>query len=286
MTEARFAYRVDALPGHPPPEAVEVAVRPAALGEWVEPLFPDYRIAPSGARPALELAGSDPTLRLRAPEGALEGLPLSGAVASLEVALAQALVRNARPAVALHGAAVAFSRGALLFTGPGGRGKSSLTAGLAARGRPVYGDDVVLVDPDSAEIRPFKRLLKVGPGARSALGLPEPAGPLGPLWDDAHYHPRELGASWAEPARACAAVLPERRDGEEGPALVSVGGGEAVREVLLQLLFRSERGAEEFDLAARVLDGARLHRLRFSRSDQAVALLEARLGQDPQELEG
>lgn len=283
MSEERLAYRVDAPV--PPvagaePARVEVALRPASLVRWVEPFFPDYRVAPGGGEPAVWLTGSDAGFGVRAPAGVREHLSLARAVALLEVALAEALVRSAGPAVALHGAAVAFPAGALLLTAPGGRGKSSLTAGLAARGRPVYGDDVVFVDPETATLRPFKRLLKVSPGARRALGLPDPPAPLGELWDDALYHPSDLGSAWAEPGGVAAAVLPERR--EEGDAVLApAAGGEAVREVLAQLLFRGDAGPDDFDLTARVLDGARLHRLSFSRSDRAVALLEDRLGAEP-----
>ena len=282
MTDVRLAYRMDPVAAASAPEPVEVRLSSPELAGWAEPLFPDYRVEPAGGEPHLELRASGSEFRLREAGGGdgagdeRSAASLPEAMGALEAALAGALVRSAAPAVALHGAGVAVEGGALLLTGPGGRGKSSLTAGLAARGHAVYGDDVILVDPDSAEIHPFKRLLKVSEGARVSLGLPAPPEPLADLWEDAFYHPLDLGSAWAEPHGVLAAVLPERRD--EGAAqLLPVSGGEAVRELLSQLLFRAEPGAREFELAARVLDGARLHRLPFSRSRQAVLLLDRRM---------
>lgn len=60
----------------------------------------------------------------------------------------------------LHGSSVAFGSGVVAFTGPSGAGKTSMTAGLVLRGRPLVSDDLCLLRP-------------TGDGYVSGRGAPE-----------------------------------------------------------------------------------------------------------------
>lgn len=258
---------------------LEVPSGPAE--EAVDALFPDYRTTASPPdAPVIRLRESSGGYELRSPDGSIwdaESLP--AAVAALEVGLARALLDTLSGFVPLHAGAVATADGALLFPGPGASGKSSLTAGLAARGHPVYGDDVVLLeiseDGNPSRVHSFKRLLRVRSGARDALDLPPAPEPLASLWPEVSlYHPRDLGSAWADPAPVGGVVVPTRRAGAGRDAVrTPAGGAETMRELLPQLLLSSEPGAPHFELLARALEDATFERVTFRESPDAVELI-------------
>jgi hypothetical protein len=56
-------------------------------------------------------------------------------------------------ALVLHASGVASSEGAILFVGPSGRGKSTLSASLHQRGLPLIGDDAVVIEEHGGDAR-------------------------------------------------------------------------------------------------------------------------------------
>ncbi len=249
---------------------IEAEIRATALAPAVRAIFPDYRVPPGEA---------PPDLLLDAPgrgEGG-EGGTAADAFAAFELVLAERFLQGAG-ALRLHAGAVSGPEGAVLVSGPGGSGKSTLTAGLALRGWPVFGDDVVLLD-DTGEVAPFKRLLKVVDPAPSILGLPPPASPLRAVLPGVGlYHPAELGSTWADPAPVTAVVFPRRARVPVEASLVPVSGARAIQALLYQTLLVPAPGSREFELLAGALEGARFFELPFSRSPEALTVLEAELG--------
>lgn len=284
MTDVlEVAFRATGPEG-PAPEAVKVRVAVPEAQAPVAAFFPDYREA---ADPA------DATLLLESLDGGGYGVrgrgkhlatpTLSEAVSLLEQRLTEELAGSLPGVRILHGSAVAMPGGALLVPGSSGAGKSTLAAALVARGRPLFGDDVLLLGLEDRRLHPFKRLLKVDERATEILGLDPVAGPLRTFWPDrCFFHPRDLGSTWAEAASLAAVVLPRRRDDDsaEGdrPALRPASGGRAVKEILEQVLLVERVGPEEFLAAADAVADARLLELSYRRSDLAAELLVAELG--------
>ena len=267
----RLAYRLD---GRPVEARVAEALAPAAAA-----LFPDARVAAGDGPAELELAGRvGEGFRVRAPGRETRHPDAAGALAAFELALAETLVRRAG-AVPLHAAGARLPRGAVALVGAGGVGKSTLAAALARQGRPLYGDDVLLLVGATARVRAFRRLLKLLPPAPALLGLERPRGPVAELWgDSALYHPRALGSSWAEPARLCAVLFLERDAAVRGVELAPVPAAEAVRRLLPQLQLVERAGPAEFEAVAAAVDGADTATLRYASAVEAARALAQRWG--------
>jgi len=98
----------------------------------------------------------------------LRGVELGVAVEHLMWHLTQAAIRGASPAAALHAGAVSGPNGAVLLPAPAGSGKTTLTAGLVAAGWSYLSDELALVEPGTAVVRPFARPLCL---TRDTVGL-------------------------------------------------------------------------------------------------------------------
>jgi len=82
----------------------------------------------------------------------------------------------------LHAATLAYDGQAVVFAGPSGTGKSTLAAGLLARGWSYLSDEFALVDPDTLHVPPFPKALCIKAGSFDLverLHLP--------LWRRRHY---------------------------------------------------------------------------------------------------
>lgn len=266
--------RVAFATGHGPPIRTDVAV-PGAL-EAVRALFPQGPAEAPGAPPDFALVETDEGFLIEVDRGAWTAPHLSGALTRLELLVAEEMVRRSG-LPALHAGGVTLDAGALLVAGPSGSGKSSLTAGLAARGLPVMGDDAVLLGLDGT-VHPLRRRLKVAEPARTLLGLPAPSGPLARLWpDSAFYDPADLGSRWSDPAPVRAVVLPTRVS-EGVPSLRRIEPAVALGELLGHVLLRERVSPEAFDAAAEALGAARCYRLDYDAAPAAVETLVLELG--------
>ncbi len=69
------------------------------------------------------------------------------------------IIRNRHDYLQLHASSLEMDGRALILPGSPGRGKSTLTAGLLARGWSYLCDEFALVDPDTLMVHPFPRAL-------------------------------------------------------------------------------------------------------------------------------
>ncbi len=266
------------------------AVRSPTLEPRVRELYPDYQTEPPDRKPdpaqkvALEENdGGRPPFRIRSGSRVWETESPGAALTRFELALGELLVVSARRGGLhpLHAGGVATEAGALLLVGPGGSGKSTLTAALALRGYPILGDDITLLEGATGRAVPFKRLIKLIPPSQELLGLPNRHGPGKELWSDsALFHPRELGSRWASPAPIRQVVFPRRSETGSG-VLCLLSPSEAMRRLLDQLLFRSTVPGTIFGTIADAVKDAGFHELPFSRALDAAHRLEPLLSARP-----
>ncbi len=182
----------------------------------------------------------------------------------------------------IHGAAAMYGRRLVLFPAAAHAGKSTLTVHLAAAGRRIFCDDVLPIHPRthrgialgivprlrpplpdnvSDEVRRFVDA-RAGHGYRNRLYVSLRGRELAPL-----------GAS----APIGGVVLLERRP--TGPArLTDVDPADALETVILQNFARDVPAMAILDTLDRVVRKARCFRLRYSRTADAVAVLEDRFG--------
>lgn len=164
------------------------------------------------------------------------------------------LLLSERGDLALHASAVVTSPGAVLFSGPSGRGKSALALLASRHGHPVLTEDGAVVDcaPEAAVVWPGARGVRVGDELAAAAGL----GPSRRA-NDAPRPLRTLDADVqaSEPAPVSAICLLMRRGArlEVGrlspseavpalvPSLIHAGGPLALRHAFERLVRLVER---------------------------------------------
>ena len=236
----------------------------AAVPEHLEPallcLFPDDQVEVPERQPDLTLHTQGPRLQLFDRTGpmtdAVEGR--GEALGQLELMLAEYLVSSDPERRVLHAGGANVDGRAILLSGHGGSGKSTVTAAMAMLGLPVFGDDVVLVEPETGVVSPVRRLLKIMEEPRAALGIPRQWTPLDELWPEAIYlHPSDLGSTWAEPAAVRLIAFPTwSGDASSDAELRHLSGGAVMQKLLFQLLLIERHGVAEVELVAQLLDDA------------------------------
>lgn len=252
--------------------AFVVEVHVAAAVGVVRSLFPaDRAEAPEGPPDLILREGDGGFVLHRRGTGTWTADDLPGLLARLEMVLAEALLQ-ASEGTGIHAAGLVSPAGAVLFSGAGGTGKSSLTAALAIRGWPVLGDDIVLLS--GGLVHPFRRLIKVEEPARSLLGLPAGRAPLS-IWRGADFYaPEALGSRWADPAPVAAVVFPRREDGSP-PALTPLQPAASLTRLLAGLVLVERVEVAAFDAVVAAVGDARVFDLVYEDSAAAAELVAA-----------
>lgn len=256
---------------------VTVEVRSPELTELVETLYPRLHHEGSQERADVVLRRDrEGRCHVAVADGEWISEDEGGALVHLEHVVTNLLLARLEDLRVLHAGGFEAEGGAVLLPGDGGRGKSSLTAGMALEGHPVYGDDVVLLEPDPGRVLAFPRALRIREPASTILGLPPSPPPLDRLWTDGVFlDASALGSRWAEPRRVTAIVFPHRSEEEPEPELTPLSGGEAVGLLLAQLLFLEKADAAEFDLMTRLATEAPTWKLHFGKTRDALPVLKA-----------
>lgn len=129
-----------------------------------------FRRVEDDAEPAARITRSKTSLLVHYPdEDPLEVTPV-GAVCSLTVSLAEALVAENPNRLCFHGGAALFGERLVIFPGRSRAGKSTLIARLAASGHRIFGDDILPLDEKGDGVA-------LGVAPRLRLPLPESASP-------------------------------------------------------------------------------------------------------------
>jgi hypothetical protein len=237
--------------------------------------------------PALDVAGGCEFVvvdRAGRHEIVVDGQP-AGSAASLAEAVARVeYLINRAAAVALvdqiliHAGVVAAPVGgdAILLPGPSGRGKSTLVAGLCLSGFAYASDELAVVDPVTAAVRPFAKAicLKEG-GWRAVVSSFAEASPR-------LVAPGEGGMTrYLTPPRLCRAdapmrvrhvVLPRRCPGAAA-SLVPIHRSEAVAELAAHALNLPRHGYRGVETILQLAADARCYALTYDELGAAIARL-------------
>lgn len=184
----------------------------------------------------------------------------------------------------LHGATVLQRRGATIFVGNSGQGKSTLAAQLGRDGYPILGDDTMPLWPQPGggfAVWPGSRLFKLWSDSIGALGetvarLESVGNRMDKYFFPNTFQPPDRSAPVAEVVELVA------RSADAVPALEMLGGLEALR-VIATNTYRPEyvallgHEAEHFRLCSRLAGSVTVLRLGrpwdIGRLDEALALL-------------
>lgn len=172
-----------------------------------------------------------------------------------------------RDLLPMQASAVLTPKGAVLFAGGAGEGKSTLAAELVRRGYPLLADDLAAVrvrTRDDVAVLPGGSALRLWPHTLEALSLREDFPPIRP---GSEKRLLEFPASVATaPAPLVAIYLIHRGEAGAGPAVRPVSGAERLAAVL-DLLYRPElvrglaAGERVFADAATLVRQVRVSRL-------------------------
>ncbi|MEZ4416298.1 MAG: hypothetical protein R3E10_11185 [Gemmatimonadota bacterium] len=248
--------------------AEELVIRqvPALLPEYAEVATP-----PGSADVRLRVDAVGGGFEVRSPTWerpcSLDDLP-----ATLEYALACALVESDPHPARLHGAGVAGKDGGLLLVGASGVGKSTLALRLSAAGLPLLSDDQLFVGEDG-RVSGLRRYLKVDRESAREFGLD-----LGktPFWSadaaEVWIDPAGWGGWARQPTRVRRVVFLEPDPG--GKAILEPLGPPAALERLLHARSGPSR-AGALAALANLLEGAVPALLRAGSAAAAFLTLRA-----------
>jgi hypothetical protein len=206
-----------------------------------------------------------------------------GVVTSLLVDLGYAFAAASPGRVCLHAGAVELGGRLVVFPSASKAGKSTLIAALAMAGRRIFADDLLPIEGEPATavaLGTFPRLrLPLGRAGGEAFRA-FVATHAGPADDDNQFLrlPPALHAKHGETAPIGAFVLLERqRDGRA--TIEPAAAGEGLRRVILQNLATPATADTVFARLRSLIEGYPCFTLRYSRLEEAVALLEERFAE-------
>ncbi|MBP7935361.1 MAG: hypothetical protein KA354_12010 [Phycisphaerae bacterium] len=167
----------------------------------------------------------------------------------------------------IHAAALARGGHGLIMAAESGFGKTTLAAGLLARGWQYLSDEFALIAPDDLRIHPFPKALCVKNGSfpvMERLGLP--------VWRRRHYvkalkgevgYVNPLAGGRAVAAKACAVrliVFPRYAENAR-PRLYPISRAQAAFELARHALNRNVHGARAASILSDLARGARCYAL-------------------------
>jgi hypothetical protein len=249
-----------------------IEVGPLELLDEVSALFPGGKVVESSPGPVdVHVTRNESGFVVTPDTGETLRRPCD-AISAVEYAVTMHLLSSDNHHAHLHAAAALTPRGAILALGGSGAGKSTLAYTWAHRGLPVFGDDVVPLDPEG-RVQVFPRLLKVDPKhLRSRGEAPERTLGWDPEADDLWWSPIDHGG-WAKGGATPVIVAEiQFQDGVE-LRLDPVEGGERLRLLLNAVQTTGSPPEECIDRLIRVTETAKIVRLQFGCPNEAASLL-------------
>lgn len=208
-------------------------------------------------------------------------LPLDQAFPMLEWGLNWCVANYAHQYLVIHAAAVAKDDRALIMPAPPGSGKSTLCAGLVARGWRLLSDELTLISPDDGLIAPLPRPVSLKNQSIEVLRRFAPQLPMTAECRDtvkgtvAHMGlPHDSIVRGDTPARPTWIVFPRYRPGVDA-LLVPRKKGRTLLQVAQNGFNYSILGTRGFRCLTNTVDGCGCYDFTYSRLDEAIDLFNS-----------
>jgi len=208
-------------------------------------------------------------------------LPLGQAFPMLEWGLNWCVANHAHQYLAVHAAAVAKDDWAMIMPAPPGSGKSTLCAGLVARGWRLLSDELTLISCDDGQITPLPRPVSL---KNDSVDVLREFAPHLAMTDECHdtvkgtvAHmevPRDSVTRGATPARPAWIVFPRYRPGAD-TSLVPRKKGETLLQVAHNGFNYSILGGRGFACLTGVVERCECYDFTYSRLEEAIELFNS-----------
>lgn len=207
------------------------------------------------------------------------------AIGALEWNLMTAALGNRDDLFQLHAASlcVPTQRAGLVITGDSRCGKTTLALALMLRGFALFGDDVALIEPETLELRPFRRAAHVSDDTRRLLaGVNGEALPWDTEDPSGYFSPPQ----WAvEAAPVRWVLLPEYEPGRR-PELVPLSPAEAAAAIASGSPSLARAPQVALSTVARLVDRASVYRFLTGDLAATVAVVQQLVAQPLREPTG
>jgi len=208
-------------------------------------------------------------------------LPLDQAFPMLEWGLNWCVANHAHQYLVVHAAAVAKDDRAMIMPAPPGSGKSTLCAGLVARGWRLLSDELTLISVEDGLIAPLPRPVSL---KNQSIAVMRRFAPHLSMTDECHdtakgtvAHmglPYDSIAHGDTPARPAWIVFPRYQPGADS-LLVPRKKGETLLQVAENGFNYSILGRRAFDLLTATVDGCGCYDFTYSQLGEAIDLFNA-----------
>lgn len=207
-------------------------------------------------------------------------LPYDQAFPMLEWGLNWCVANHAHQYLILHAAVVEKGGHAAILPGAPGAGKSTLCAGLVARGWRLLSDELALISTEDIQLTPLTRPISLKNNSIEVIQNFAPETTLGPVIRDTRKGslthvkpPRESVERAAESASAAWIVFPCYQVGTEAEITPQAKGRSLMRVAEMAFNY-SLLGLKGFQTLTRLIDGCTCYDFCYSDLDQAVAVFE------------
>jgi len=218
-------------------------------------------------------------------DGTLPFKPLPGAQAfpMFEWGLNWCVSANCHQYLIVHSAVIEKAGRAVILPAPPGSGKSTLCAGLVARGWRLLSDELTLIEPESGNIVPLARPVSLKNASIDVIRRFSPQAVLGPTVHDTtkgsvtHMKPPvESVRRSAEKARPAWVILP-RYEAGTAARLTPLGKARAFMQLADNAFNYSLHGRRGFEVLAGLIETCGCYEFAYGNLEEAVIVFDGLL---------
>jgi HprK-related kinase A len=207
-------------------------------------------------------------------------LPLAQAFPFFEWGLNWCVAKHANQYLILHAAVVEKDGHAVIMAGPPESGKSTLCAGLVARGWRLLSDELALISPENLQVTPIPRPISLKNESINIIREFAPSVTIGPECVDtakgtvAHMKVPTESINRANDRAAAAYVVYGRYEAGGSARLEERSKGQTLLHVVRNAFNCSVLGIRGFDAAVQLIDACECYDFTYGNLDKAVTAFD------------